>query len=241
MFKCTTKGFEYLGQAVVIWILLPGFPHTLLAMVEKAWHSIAPCKSMEKGQSLTGIKTNGSSKYIDNVDLQTRTHANLRENSTGWTFELTVMMISQTKQQNICIRWINNNNVKNSSFWYTDQMSYHTNISFFIFIPVYPLMKTSCVFMIASWYITTSTWVAEEWRSINLSARYWYSVSLLELFLMKSFWKFEGISSWSLIPPNIVPSLPRASQVQSFKLLLKYLSVMKSTRMHTAIVFDILD
>ena len=83
MFKCTTKGFEYLGQAVVIWILLPGFPDTLLAMVEKAWHSIAPCKSMEKGQSLTGIKTNGSSKYIDNVDLQTRTHANLRENSTG--------------------------------------------------------------------------------------------------------------------------------------------------------------
>ena len=66
-------------------------------MFEKAWRSIAPCKSMEKGQSLTGIKADGSSIYTEIVDLRTRTHAKLTENSTGWTFELTMIMINQTK------------------------------------------------------------------------------------------------------------------------------------------------
>ena len=103
-----------------------------------------------------------------------------------------------------------------------------------------PSSGTSCVFRVASLYVTTSIWVAEEWRSMNISARYWYSVSLFKLFLMKSFCKFESISSWSLISPNVVPSLPRAPRVPSFKLLLKYLPVMTSTPMHPAAVFDIL-
>ena len=37
---------------------------------------------MEKGQSLTGIKTDGSSIYTDIVDLRTRIQANIAENST---------------------------------------------------------------------------------------------------------------------------------------------------------------
>ena len=79
---CTSKSFEYLGQAVVIRILIPAFPQNLLAMVEKALHSIAPCKSMEKQQSLTGIKADGSSIYIEIVDPRNRTHANLTKSST---------------------------------------------------------------------------------------------------------------------------------------------------------------
>ena len=113
-------------------------------------------------------------------------------------------------------------------------MSYHTTISFFIFVRVYVLIRNilcfqDCIFVSNYKYLG---WVVEEWISKNLSARHWYSVSLFKAFLMKSFWKSEGISSWSLISPNIAPSLPRALRVLSFKLLLKYLSVMTSTQMH---------
>ena len=72
-------------------------------------------------------------------------------------------------------------------------------------------------------------------------SRYWHSLFLFKLFLMKSFWKFEGIPSWSLISPNVVLSLPRAPTVPSFKLLLKHLSVMTSSQMHPAAIFDILE
>ena len=120
-------------------------------------------------------------------------------------------------------------------------MSYYTSINFFIFVPVCALIRNilcfqDCIFICNCKYLRS-----RRMKIIELSARYWYSVSLLKLFPMKSFWKFDGISSWSLISPNVVSSLPRAPWVPSFKLFLKYLSVMTSTRMHPPAIFDILE
>ena len=116
-------------------------------------------------------------------------------------------------------------------------MSYYTSINFFIFVPVCALIRNilyfqDCIFICNYKYLSSRRMKINE-----LSARYWYSVSLLKLFPMKSFWKFDGISSWSLISPNVVSSLPRAPWVPSFKLLLKYLLVMTSTRMPPPLLF----